>query len=88
MEEEKRNIEMGVRIKEEDSVILSKPVKIMLYMDYMSYLVSVILLLIGMFGSQMESMIIGVALFIVASVWLMFLFKAYENAKKKTKDVG
>ena len=83
MEEEKRNIEMGVRVKDNEENELSRPMKFSLYLTYFSYLLSVFLILIGMFGSKTDSMIGGTILFILSSISLMSILKIEDKNKKK-----
>ena len=81
--EEKRNIEMGVRIKDNEENELSSAMKFSLYLTYFSYLLSVFFILIGMFGSKTDSMMGGTILFILSSISLMSILKIDEKKKKK-----
>lgn len=80
--EEERKIEMGVRVENDFTDNLSKPMKISLLLTYICYVFAVGFILVGMFGSMLASMIIGTVLFILSSISLMAIVKINKRKNK------
>ena len=81
--EEKRKIEMGVRVENDFSDNLSKTMKISLFLTYICYIIAVGFILVGMFGSMVESMVIGTSLFIISSISLMVILQVEKRKNNK-----